>query len=365
MDVNQDELTLLRKVRDDVAEPSTTAIIAGRAALLDAAAPRAAQATRKRRALRRAGWTSLGVVGAAGIAAALVLTNIVGLAGWRGGADPAAADTLTSAAVAAIHNADPVVGPGQYLKIETNAVGIVQTSTVDQPGRFISYELASTDQLYVPADKNDDWVWVRPASTVYKTFGAESAQLARNQVEQQTKEFPNGDGTLRAAAGGFYGSPAVVSPTALAALPRDPHQLLNQIYRMTLGAGSGPDSEAFVYIADTLRSGIVPADLRAALYRAAALIPGVSITEKQANLDGRIGVAIGIADGPVTRQDIVIDPSTGLMIGERSVYLKAADGLPAGTVAGFTAIRTSVVDSAPAGGTLCGDVNVCSGSAGK
>lgn len=355
MDVNH-ELTLLRRVRDDVDEPTTAALNRGRVALLDTAAPAVGARTAKRhRGLKRAGWTGLGVAVAGAIAATLVLTNVVGLAGWRGGADRAAADTLAEAAIATITTSDPVVAPGQYLKVATTGVAMASTSSVEHPDHVVSYEIASTDDLYVPADQSDDWVWVRPAPTVYKTFGAESAQVANDLTAQQAAEFPNGDGTLRAPGGAFYGSPAVVTPNELRAMPRDPYRLLNQIYRVTIGAGNGPDSEAFVYIADTLRSGIVPADLRAALYRAAAMIPGVTVTERQATLDGHVGVAIGITNGPFLRQDIVIDPLTGLMIGERSVYLKAADGVPAGTVEESTSILTSVVDSAPSGGSVCGD----------
>jgi RNA polymerase sigma-70 factor (ECF subfamily) len=47
------------------------------------------------------------------------------------------------------------------------------------------------------------------------------------------------------------------------------------------------------FIGDLLRTGLVPADLRASLYKAAALIPGVTITDTQATLDGRTGIATG------------------------------------------------------------------------
>jgi hypothetical protein len=53
--------------------------------------------------------------------------------------------------------------------------------------------------------------------------------------------------------------------------------------------GSPLKAEAFVTIADGLRTGVVPADLRAALYKAAALIPGVTVGDRQATVDGRTG----------------------------------------------------------------------------
>jgi len=342
MNANQDELTLLRKVRDDVAEPSTTAVNAGRAALLEAAGPTVARSAKRHRGLKRAGWTTLGVVGAAAIAATLVLTNVVGLAGWRGGADAAAADSLGRAAAATIRTSDPVVGPGQFLKITTTAV-----YTVD--GEHGTYLQSENGEMYIPANRDDDWVWVRPPSEVVQTFGSESSKQAAND-----HKTPVATEVVRAAKGAFYNGRPM--DFGLDALPRDPQQLLNYIYRTTAGAGVSPDGEALVFIADTLRTGVVPADLRAALYQALAGIPGVEITDNQATLDGRTGVAFGRDESNGLRQEIVIDPTTGQLIGEREVVLRVGvlPHVPAGTVSGSTSVSTSIVDSAPAGGTLCG-----------
>jgi hypothetical protein len=80
-----------------------------------------------------------------------------------------------------------------------------------------------------------------------------------------------------------------------AKLPRDPKALLDLIYSRTKGAGISPEVEALVTIADTLRTGIIPADLRASLYKAAALVPGITMVDRQATLgtlnsyDGKMG----------------------------------------------------------------------------
>lgn len=287
-------------------------------------------------------------VGAAALATGLVLTDIVGLAGWRGGADPAAAAMLQQASAAAITSVDPVLEPGQYLEVNTRAVhGSYRLTT--------GFQRLTDDTLYRPADPADDWVWVRGSQSVHATFGPESEEFANEWLREKEADdtFENGD-LLRAPGGAFYGGESSVGAEGLAALPRDPYRLLNHIYRVTLGMGPGPDTEALVFMADLLRSGVVPADLRAAMYEAAAMIPGVTFTEDRATLDGRTGIAIGRDEESWgVRMEIIIDPATGEFIGERSVALRDHDdiGIAAGGILSWSAVTTTVVDSAPEGGT--------------
>ena len=75
-----------------------------------------------------------------------------------------------------------------------------------------------------------------------------------------------------------------------------------------------------------------------------------------ANLEGSTGISIGrVESADNSRQDLIIDTQTGALIGERRVELTDEGwGYPAGTTTGFTAVRTSVVDSVPEGGTQNG-----------
>jgi hypothetical protein len=60
----------------------------------------------------------------------------------------------------------------------------------------------------------------------------------------------------------------------------------------------------------------LPADLRTALYQAMTHIPGVEITVG-VTLGGRTGTAIGLTMGRAGREEIVIDPADGSLIGRR------------------------------------------------
>lgn len=278
-----------------------------------------------------------------------ILTADVILPGYSG-ASAEAAQVLHNAALATIKTSDPVVGPGQYLKVATTAVSSGGMANTD--GTSAAWLDKSTGEVYVPADRSQEWVWNRGAR-VPTQFFSERAEAAWEEIEKQVSGSPGFKAEIvRADGGAFYGGPqTVINGIPLEDMPtitREPKELLKLIYDRTVGAGPSAEIEAVVTIADTLRTGIVPADLRSALYEAAALIPGVTLTEQQATLDGRTGIAIGI-EGPFGggRQDIIIDPDTGLMIGEREIALKATADFPAGTATSWSSIQTSVVNQAP------------------
>lgn len=335
-----DEITLLREIRDNNAGTPTDATIeAVREKLLRRITPPpAVSELSARRSRHRRTW--LTSAAAAAVVAALIGGDVVGLAGWRGGATAQAAEVLNDAAETAIKTSDPVVNPGQYLKIQSTNVWSTQSTEADGS----SYEWLDTEksEMYIPADRSGEWVWQRSGRVPTTFFDTKSKEYVQKQNIQPYPEL------LHAANGTFYGSSSPFAPD-MSAYPRDPHRLLNSIYKQTLGKGQSVDGEALVFIADLLRTGVVPADLRAALYKAAAMIPGVTITEGQANLDGRTGVAIGrLEEGPSkTRQEIIIDPQTGMLIGERQVITQPLGAIPAGTAVTWTAVETSVSDTAP------------------
>lgn len=287
--------------------------------------------------VRRAGYIAV-IAGA--VAAAVVITGGIGPQGLGRGDTAQAAELLQNAATATINTSDPVVGPGQYLRIATNSA---YTSQIFHPTGPDTYYLhPSTGTLYIPADRSQQWVWERQNLPITTVFGT-PAQKAEVKLGPQAPD-PNTDGIFRANAGAFYGTPA--QDEHLAAQPRDPQALLAYFQKKARGKGPSENAETWTLITDELRTGVVPADLRAALYKTAALIPGIEVIGTDVTLDGKTGEAIGLANGNV-RDDIIIDPTTGIMIGERTVALKARFGIPAGTSVAWTSISTTVTNTAP------------------
>lgn len=339
-----DELTLLHTARD--LPPTALEDLARSRIALDRAIAGARPRTHARvRVQRRVGWAVASAGLAATLAVGLVATDMTGFGGTPHGASAQAAELLTAAAKTTIHTSDPVVGPTQYLRVDTNEIS--GNSTSDSHGKVIGFLAQRTMSLYVPASEQSNWVYLRSLPVVFQTFGPESAAYATKAEAAMFAEHGTTGEYYQGLNANFQGRPEY-TPASLATLPRDPQTLLTHLYSVNPGSGVSNDGKAFNLIIDVLTTGFVPADLRAALYKAAALIPGVSVTEKDATLDGRAGISIGRTETKsAVRQDIIIDPNNGLVIGQRMVLLNGDDGYPAGTAIGSTSVRTTVVDSAP------------------
>jgi hypothetical protein len=249
----------------------------------------------------------------------------------------AAAEQLNSAADRTGATDEPL-GPGQYRYIATHAWWMAS-------GGDFAYLAENLLETWVPADQEQDWLWRRDVTGATK-------RLSGQAVRVHETAWPEGE--WRAPCGDWFavsegrtpcsqeGSWQVPTAEFLAALPRNPDRLYERLRGDTEGKGSDADLEVVVYVADVLRTGLVPADLRAALYRALAKVDGLQITERVANVDGRRGTAYGISAAG-RRHDVIVDPATGQFIGERQLTEDGYDDIPAGTVTEYTSVTTTVV----------------------
>ncbi|MFF9512482.1 CU044_5270 family protein [Streptomyces sp. NPDC014724] len=145
-----------------------------------------------------------------------------------------------------------------------------------------------------------------------------------------------------------YAAPSLNSPTYryLESLPTDPDALLKKIYDETKGAGPGPDQEAFVTIGDLLREQLAPPKVSAALYEAAAKIPGVTVVGDVVDAAGRHGVAVArVHDGE--RTEWIFNKHTLEFLGERSVMIKDTPRAKAGQVTATTAVLSRSITDKP------------------
>ncbi|WP_158843274.1 CU044_5270 family protein [Saccharothrix deserti] len=290
------------------------------------------EGARRRRPLRRwlAAAAAVAVLATGGVFAQTVLFS----------ADTATAqaqEALTSAADVAARADDPVLAGGQYRYVATHAWWIKTTGAESRSFSFLNENLVET---WIPADPNGEWLqrrretgnrkWVKGTEAEARAAGAVIEEMP--WPEQRAK---GGDFVQGAPEHGNWQFP---EPEFLAGLPTDPEQLYER-----LREDSGGGMQSLVYAADALRTGLMPAAARANLLRALAHLPGLDVTDRAADLDGHKGVALGISEGG-ERQEIILDPGTGEVIGERKVSDSMFADIPKGTVTSYSSITTAVVD---------------------
>jgi hypothetical protein len=313
--------------------PAEEAFHRARADLLAAAGAPAPSAPPRR---RWSWWAAVGTVAA--VVASLLVVQAVRT-------DPVpdtAAMRELNLAADRINAVDEPVGPGEYRYIATHAWWM---STAYE----YSYLGENLLETWVPADQTQMWLWRRDVTGARKWLAGTEAEARADNIPLDDMDWPEGE--YQAPCGDWSAEEEKRKPCSMkgswqspnaefmAALPREPAKLYD---RLEADVGGRGEAHMVVYVADILRSGLVPADLRAALYRVLAQVPGLEVTEQVANLDGAKGTAFGISKNG-TRQEVIIDPATGQFIGEREITEKGFAGIPAGTVIGYTSVTTAVV----------------------
>jgi len=249
-----------------------------------------ASAHRSARPRRRPRGLVLSVAAGAATAAAGATALAIGLlSGPAGTALPAGASGHPQAAtvtalyklskVAARQRTGTAPGPGQFQY--TSSVGINQSCTVarlyycvnfreqreiwigpDGSGRIRGTE---TDPVFPTAKDRQNW----------KALGREAPPLVGPPSDE------------RFGPGGLS-----TGPVDLSKLPTDPAKLAEMISSRKIEGGPPGPAEDFVQVGDLLRETSASPELRAALFKVAAGIPGVKLLGTVTDSDGRSGTAI-------------------------------------------------------------------------
>jgi hypothetical protein len=224
------------------------------------------------------------------------------------------------------------IGPGQYRYLATRSWYLLSTTDPRTvylgPDRKrslppLAFFAETIGQVWVPADAPDSMCWVQNTKTDKEKWviGDEQAARAAGWDVVDDQNYPMDDQRCYFYDGGngLWGDQA--APQFLAALPRDPAQLYDRLRTDDLSRFSfdGDRDEAMVgAVGDTLRGGMTPPDLRAALLRALAMTPDLQVTQQVAEVDGRTGTAFGVSrNGEIF--DLVIDTTTGELIAQRTI----------------------------------------------
>ncbi|MFC5291063.1 CU044_5270 family protein [Actinokineospora guangxiensis] len=298
------------------------------------------------------------------VAAAAVVAAVAGglfaVQAIDGDAPAASADaSLALAASNTLGTPDAPLAEGQYRYLARQAWDMsFATTATDKP---LAVLIHSARETWVPADRAEEWLrrdtthgwtWMVGDEALARAEGDNGllGSLRRTSADQRGAcgDFPDDNGELGgtpddgkpcAERRGSWDSPA---PAFLDALPRDPAALYSDL----IAEADGVPATALYLATGVLASPDATPPLRAAVYEALTRLPGLETTDNAANLDGRVGTALGVAHSAL-RYEIIIDPGTGLLIGDRTVLLDPdADpyyaGLAEGTPIGFSSVTIAV-----------------------
>lgn len=286
------------------------------------------------------------LAGAALVVVGGLVATGVGVTHW-GSPESAAAATLHEAAAAASADRTPA---GAFTKVVESELSMVY-ATSDGEHYDEGYLEPTTTTTWVPADVSGTWVREVRSGAPTEFFGGTAARQAASDDGAGKPSAPvrergvGGDFAVGELGGEQTGT---LGASDIADLPRDPHALVRRIEAAPQAAGTTDELHVFDTISGLLRTGLVPADLRAAMYEALATLPDIVVTEEQVSLDGQRGTAIGLPHWSRTEQhDVIIDPADGTYIGERSIQTRQIGSIPAGTVIDSVTVRVTPVEDQP------------------
>ncbi|MEV5703557.1 CU044_5270 family protein [Actinoallomurus sp. NPDC052274] len=294
-------MKVLRAVRQGHL-PSDAAHSAARAALLEraAAAPPAAPAPVRRFRLPRVGFR-LAAVGALAVTIAAGVTVAT-----MGGASKTGEHRPSTPGVSA--------APVAYV--------LDQAADAAQARPFT-------------APRNDQWVYVEVR---YQSPGKPingQVQTAGTPLKTRVgRTWTRADGTKVATVenGKIVVSPVEGQPrtdyATLKALPRDPAALLAWVRNEAVASGprkerkTDHDAVAFSIFNSMLVNGVMPPAQEAAIFRAVAKLPDVTVDRKAVDVDGRPVLAVSHVTEGWLKQELLLDPATYAYLGQRNVAIK-------------------------------------------
>jgi hypothetical protein len=311
------ELDLIRSFRADVPGPSAAAT---------AHADRAWRRSTRRRVSRWAPRLAAGTAAVAAVAAAALIVRS-GDEGGLGAQSAKAAQTLRHAA-AEVRGLPRALKPGEYWYVRSRTMS---TTSLEGKGTG-AYTVMGLEvrEEWIAADGSRRWT-TRQAGPL-RFPGARDRDRWEADGRPDLMPPPSEDRTRT----GFYIGMRKRSYRQLLGLPRDPQILYERFHDAAVECqcGNGVDDQTFVVAIEFLRTTPLPMDLRAAVLRAMALIPGIE-QHPERDVLGRPGVGVAY-NGSQGRQALIFDSSTYEILGDRSGAGGTAD-LESGIVNSMTA----------------------------
>jgi hypothetical protein len=320
-----DELALLRAFRAELPPAPPAAMAAARARL--------ATNPRPPRRARRAMIATAAAVAAAGVALAVVS----GLdEGHVAPAPATASEALRRAATVAEHHAGPgVPRDDQYFYVASEGTELTTAAPTSDPADSYSYLYTKRREIWLSVDRSgllrQEQVgpprWLSPRDRQNWIAAGRPDESGQQGIDEMAME----------AIGRYYIGDEKLTSAQVRDYDPTPQELFDRLRSRVGDRGQSPDGEVFVEIADALREAPQPPRLRATLYRALALVPGVQFLGNVHDRLGRAAVGVAFTEHTGLRQELLFDPGTSEILNERQVVAHRVQGIRA-------AVGTAVED---------------------
>lgn len=261
--------------------------------------------------------------------------------------------------------AGPKTGPGG------GAGGVTEAAPADAGQLLERVALVAEAKPLTRTIRDDQYVYVKSWVSYTEEIGCTAPKLqppSRREIwfavdGTRTGALRDSGGKAISLEAPTPGFPSNTYYRHLETLPTAPDKMLDWLNKSSEG-GKSDAQNSFVLVGDLVRESLVPPKVGAALYRAVARIPGVTLIPNATDAKGRQGIGVGRVDEESgLRDEWVFDKKTYEFLGERGVATKATGGgtmtdkngvtkqcpgTPGGQVTGATAVlERKVVDTAP------------------
>jgi hypothetical protein len=252
-----------------------------------------------------------------------------GRLGWRVGV-PVAAASVALTALVVVENAGPVERNGEVVSVLPGLPAARPANAAEA----VRYAADAAAQRPFATPRPDQWFYYEARVTSGRGPGG---FVSGGPYHTETTKYwrrVDGSQVARYRDGKLVTSP-INSPIAreegtypyaeIAALPANPDAVLAWVRKTVGGVGGGTrdgeDQIAFVSINAVLRDFVLPPPVEAAFFQALGRLSGVTLVPDAVNLDGRPALALARVQEGWLREEILLDPQTYRLIGERSVAI--------------------------------------------
>jgi hypothetical protein len=321
------EMDLLREFRADRPATDLAAISPARRQLLRTARGRPV----RKLGLPRLRW-QLAVPGvlALVVAAGLLVAN---LPASPPRAVPEAVNVLRLAAQTAGNSPDLAPRPDQFVFVES--IVAYQSTRRAPDGVHSLYSVVPEDRrIWQSVDGTHDGLLLtrtRPGSGTWVRSPLPGCRNGKMDGIKGDQVFPHAERCT------------VDTSAVLDKLPTNAADMFRYLYSDKNGSRTA-DQRAWTKVGDLIRESYARPAVMAAIFSAAARIPGVSVVHGVVDVAGRPGIAVALTDLGV-REELIFDPATHAYLGERGVNTKDQESGKKGTVVGSAAIlRLAIAD---------------------